>query len=199
MLSMESIFESLENLNVSEECFEDIIGLVEEYINEVSFGAWTDTAKEVLPQREKSANLATANVERLKKRLPEPDFEDVDYDDKLRKRRETIEAAQKKADSYKRKAEHAREVAEIGDYASKAGEVNKYSANANRFLDLVKKDRFVRKMAQMGGYSNLEKMWKEDNIHNADPLKKTRKLKDNVEPLYRKIGRYNYTDEPTKS
>lgn len=30
------IFESLENLNVSEECFEDIVGLVEEYINEVS-------------------------------------------------------------------------------------------------------------------------------------------------------------------
>lgn len=30
-----NIFESLENLNVSEECFEDIIGLVEEYIHEV--------------------------------------------------------------------------------------------------------------------------------------------------------------------
>ena len=30
------IFESLENLNVSEECFDEIIGLVEEYINEVS-------------------------------------------------------------------------------------------------------------------------------------------------------------------
>ena len=28
------IFESLKNLNVSEECFEDIVGLVEEYINE---------------------------------------------------------------------------------------------------------------------------------------------------------------------
>ncbi len=31
-----NIFESLENLNVSEECFDDIIGIVEEYINEVS-------------------------------------------------------------------------------------------------------------------------------------------------------------------
>ena len=30
------IFESLENLNVSEECFEDIAGLVEEYLNETS-------------------------------------------------------------------------------------------------------------------------------------------------------------------
>lgn len=33
------IFESLENLNVSEECFEDIVGLVEEYIQEKS--DWT--------------------------------------------------------------------------------------------------------------------------------------------------------------
>ena len=31
---MESIFESLENLNVSEECFEDIIRLVEKQLNE---------------------------------------------------------------------------------------------------------------------------------------------------------------------
>ena len=30
-----NIFESLENLNVSEECFDDIIGIVEEYINEL--------------------------------------------------------------------------------------------------------------------------------------------------------------------
>jgi hypothetical protein len=29
------IFESLENLQVSEACFEDIVGLVEEYINEL--------------------------------------------------------------------------------------------------------------------------------------------------------------------
>jgi hypothetical protein len=31
---MESIFESLENLNVSEECFNDIVGIVEEYLGE---------------------------------------------------------------------------------------------------------------------------------------------------------------------
>ena len=30
-----NIFESLENLNVSEECFNDIVGIVEEYINEL--------------------------------------------------------------------------------------------------------------------------------------------------------------------
>lgn len=31
-----NIFESLENLNVSEECFDEIMGLVEEYISETS-------------------------------------------------------------------------------------------------------------------------------------------------------------------
>ena len=31
-----SIFESLENINVSEGCFNDIVALVEEYINEIS-------------------------------------------------------------------------------------------------------------------------------------------------------------------
>ena len=31
-----NIFESLENLNVSEECFNDIMGIVEEIINEIS-------------------------------------------------------------------------------------------------------------------------------------------------------------------
>ena len=31
---MTSIFESLENLNVSEECFDDIMGIVEELLNE---------------------------------------------------------------------------------------------------------------------------------------------------------------------
>lgn len=32
---MKSIFENLENLNVSEECFEDIVNIVEEHINEL--------------------------------------------------------------------------------------------------------------------------------------------------------------------
>ena len=36
MLSMESIFESLENLNVSEECFKDIVGLVEQFLSETT-------------------------------------------------------------------------------------------------------------------------------------------------------------------
>ena len=48
---MESIFESLENLNVSEECFDEIIGIVEEIINEVSMKKWTEMATNVYPKR----------------------------------------------------------------------------------------------------------------------------------------------------
>lgn len=36
-----NIFESLENLNISEECFEEIMGIVEDLLNEVS-DKWKD-------------------------------------------------------------------------------------------------------------------------------------------------------------
>ena len=43
------IFESLENLNVSEECFDEIMGIVEEVINEVS--------KDYLNDKREKANV----------------------------------------------------------------------------------------------------------------------------------------------
>ena len=46
-----NILENLENLNVSEECFNDIMGLVEEVINEVS-DEWKQACKD--SAREKS-------------------------------------------------------------------------------------------------------------------------------------------------
>ena len=45
------IFESLENLPVSESCFEDIIGLVEEYINETKAETWVKAAEKSIPGR----------------------------------------------------------------------------------------------------------------------------------------------------
>ena len=45
------IFESLENLPISEECFNDIMGIVEEYINEVSVNMWKRAAKNSIPAR----------------------------------------------------------------------------------------------------------------------------------------------------
>ena len=46
-----SIFESLENLNVSEECFDDIMGIVEEIINEVTNKKWAEAAQNSLYKR----------------------------------------------------------------------------------------------------------------------------------------------------
>ena len=53
---MESIFESLENLNVSEECFNDIVGIIEEYILELKDGTYRrmkDIAKALADEQEK--------------------------------------------------------------------------------------------------------------------------------------------------
>ena len=50
------IFESLENLNVSEECFKNIIELVEEYISELNDGTYRrmkDIAQALADEQEK--------------------------------------------------------------------------------------------------------------------------------------------------
>lgn len=52
------IFESLENLSVSEECFNEIMGLVEEYINEVSLGKLKSAAYNSKDDREIEAMKA---------------------------------------------------------------------------------------------------------------------------------------------
>ena len=54
------IFESLENLNVSEECFDEIMGLVEEVINEVSKELHVKAAENSLPKRNRAFCLAAA-------------------------------------------------------------------------------------------------------------------------------------------
>ena len=53
---MESIFESLENLQVSEACFDEVLTLIEEYINELNDGTYRrarDIAKAVADEQEK--------------------------------------------------------------------------------------------------------------------------------------------------
>ena len=52
------IFESLENLNVSEECFDDIMGIVEEFLNESTY--------EIIDKKEKEAR-DSGNEEEYKK------------------------------------------------------------------------------------------------------------------------------------
>ena len=54
------IFENLENLNVSEECFEDILNIVEEYINEVSIGLLGRAANSSKVSRANKGDVAAA-------------------------------------------------------------------------------------------------------------------------------------------
>jgi hypothetical protein len=65
------IFESLENLQVSEACFEDIVGIIEEYISESKYSAadLAERARKVLSQRKEK-------YEKLKKD-PKADFFDT--------------------------------------------------------------------------------------------------------------------------
>ena len=50
-----NIFESLENLQVSEECFNDILSIVEEIINEVSRGEVGKRIQKALEEIDKKA------------------------------------------------------------------------------------------------------------------------------------------------
>ena len=52
------IFKYLENLNVSEGCFDDIIGLMEEYINERDFKTRPQAAKNSIKNREEAVRNA---------------------------------------------------------------------------------------------------------------------------------------------
>ena len=56
------IFESLKNLNVSEECFDDIVTMVEAVINELD----SETEKRALKERERRTNNALATADLLK-------------------------------------------------------------------------------------------------------------------------------------
>ena len=71
---MESIFESLENLNVSEECFDEILRIVEENIlrgTDAELGYLIDTPKEELEgkQRERKRSLYAKRIRGLRKLL----------------------------------------------------------------------------------------------------------------------------------
>lgn len=58
-----NIFERLENLNVSEECFDDILSIVEEYINEVSVNFVSRAARNSLPRRNKQVQMSSKMID----------------------------------------------------------------------------------------------------------------------------------------
>ena len=65
-----NIFESLESLNVSEECFNDILNIVEEIINEVSKDMLAQAAKNSIPNREKALDDTYYKASRFKEKIP---------------------------------------------------------------------------------------------------------------------------------
>ena len=65
------IFESLENLNVSEECFEDILNIVEEYI---SLGGISLRLVDTAGIRESSDKVEQIGIERAKENIKQADL-----------------------------------------------------------------------------------------------------------------------------
>ena len=68
------IFESLENLSISEECFNEIMNMIEEYINELDDGTYRRTksiAKALADEQEKVLPLIKneEDKERIKKEI----------------------------------------------------------------------------------------------------------------------------------
>ena len=74
------IFESLENLNVSEECFNEIMGIVEEIINEVSVNMWKKAAVNSLARRgfEEGRMDPTVDAVVKKKKWSDKDEKELD-------------------------------------------------------------------------------------------------------------------------
>ena len=84
---MENIFENLENLPISEECFNDIMNMVEEIINEVSLNKQREAAKKVLPERKrkylsKYADVLDAADEVGSENVPDGNLKDLERAEK---------------------------------------------------------------------------------------------------------------------
>ena len=77
------IFENLENLNISEECFNDIMDIVEELLNENSLEQQKDNAVNALKDLYRTYNSGRRHYQGQSKKLPgkikkaEKDFDDA--------------------------------------------------------------------------------------------------------------------------
>ena len=117
---MESIFENLENLNVSEECFNDIMNIVEEIINEVSKEMHVQAAKNSIPSRKRALLNAEANVlDGAEQNNGIPYKGDIQAERKAEKRLKHAEEVASGAE--KPKGAAARKRAERGSSISKLG------------------------------------------------------------------------------
>ncbi len=134
-----SIFENLENLNVSEECLEDILNLVEEYINEVSVGMWKRAAISSLPKRAYSAGYAEAELRKKWAENPDINYGDDDNDDS------------DKASRHKFRMDHAAEVAKLPNSEMSANKVLKAARKVHDDR-VAKKREYVKRAIKKGNY-----------------------------------------------
>ena len=155
------IFESLENLNVSEECFDEIVGIVEEIINEVSIGKWKEAAASSLPKRKEAFEKTVDNAKKswdnyaeLSKKYPEDEYA-------LYKKAEADIEAQDGAED---KVDHAHAVTQLGTHDK---------ANANKAIKAAKKvegkrsDEFSKKPEKR----TFLRWGQAGGLASADPVK----------------------------
>ena len=77
------IFENLENLNVSEACFEDILSILEEYINEVTVGKLARAIENVKEKRKQDAENAIQKAKEAREKYLQNRHDDnayIEYD-----------------------------------------------------------------------------------------------------------------------
>ena len=135
---MEDIFRSLSE-SVSEDCFNDIMGIVEEVINEVSVGMWKRAAINSLANRGYKAGTANANYEHK-----------VNHDNSEMSDDE-LEASNN-ALGHELRMKHAEEVAKLPNSKRSANKVLK-AADKVRDDRIAKKREREKKEIKKGNYA----------------------------------------------
>ena len=72
------IFENLENLEISEECFDEIMDIVEEIINEVSVKRWKEAAANSIPARKNAEDTNYSEYRYFSGRIPKAQQKQLD-------------------------------------------------------------------------------------------------------------------------
>lgn len=134
--------ESLE-LSISEDCLEDILNLVEEYINEVSVGMWKRAAISSLPKRAYNAGYAKAELDKkqAEKWKENPNIDDDD----------DFDEEGDKVSGHEFRMDHAAEVAKLPNSKMSA---NKVLKAAHKVHDdrVAKKREYENKAIKKGNW-----------------------------------------------
>lgn len=152
-----NIFESLENLNVSEECFNDIMSIVEEIINEVSVKRWKEAAINSLADRGFEEGKMDAAIDAINKKKRHS-YKD---DEKLNKHFNAID-----------RTIHAKEVAHLPNSKMSANKVLKAARKAKSLRHKQSYEEFKKWNNNVGDSSTFNRACKlnDRRIHAGDLL-----------------------------